>query len=165
MEKEISLYLFLCYFIIPKFTNSSATPKEGRRCTDITKIRAKKWLFYLLLLLASLFYSGNFEETSQKLAIRFYDVGQGDAILLTFPDNFTVLIDGGPDAKVLNYLTKDINPIKKHINMVILSHAHKDHYNGLLSVLQEYDTDILVLNRTQYNALKASSAFSPSSPI
>ena len=38
------------------------------------------------------------------LMIDFLDVGQGDSILITTPDSFQILVDGGPGDKVLEAL-------------------------------------------------------------
>jgi competence protein ComEC len=65
------------------------------------------------------------------LVIRVLDVGQGDATLVT-NGRSTALIDGGPDGKQLGVqldrlgLGRDTT-----IDLVILSHAHSDHYMGL----------------------------------
>jgi competence protein ComEC len=68
------------------------------------------------------------------------DVGQGDALFLDFPDGKVGLMDGGgfatgfPDTGervLLPYLrSRSI----KSLDLVILSHAHPDHMNGLLSL-------------------------------
>lgn len=71
-------------------------------------------------------------------SITFCDVGQGDAALIQTPNGTTILVDGGPDDKVLSCLSNHLSPFEKTIDAVFLSHPHTDHYVGLLSVLQVY---------------------------
>lgn len=71
------------------------------------------------------------------------DVGQGDAFFLDFPDGTFGLVDGGgfvtnvPDTGkrvLLPYLrARGV----RHLALVVLSHAHPDHMNGLVSLLEQ----------------------------
>lgn len=82
--------------------------------------------------------------------INFIDVGQGDCALVITPDGRTVLIDGGGvmnnpgsigEYALLPYLkSRGID----HIDLMINSHPHDDHSDGLLSVLQYLDTERLL---------------------
>lgn len=76
----------------------------------------------------------------------FLDVGQGDAILIKTPKGQTVLIDGGPDNKVLEKLGKYLQPLQKRIDLVILTHPHADHVSGLVEILRRYDVGLVILN-------------------
>ena len=77
--------------------------------------------------------------------IIFCDVGQGDAVLITH-NNKQILIDGGPDEKVLSCL-EDYMPFwDKSIDFLIISHMDKDHIGGLPSVLSRYSADIILKN-------------------
>jgi competence protein ComEC len=76
------------------------------------------------------------------LEVSFFDVGQGDSILIKVPDNYQVLIDGGPSySKVLDGLSREMPFNDKEIDLVILSHPESDHMTGLLSVLENYKVD------------------------
>ena len=80
------------------------------------------------------------------LEVNFFDIGQGDAMLITTPKNQTMLIDGGPNNRVLEKLGKNLSPFQKKINIVILTHPHADHVLGLIEVLRRYEVGLLVLN-------------------
>jgi competence protein ComEC len=83
--------------------------------------------------------------SAQTVDITVIDVGQGDSTLIEFPasdttgDRKRMLIDGGPgsDAVVQTLLDKGIT----HLDIVMLTHPHKDHYGGLTGLLNETNPD------------------------
>ncbi|MCL2678184.1 MAG: DNA internalization-related competence protein ComEC/Rec2 [Clostridiales bacterium] len=78
---------------------------------------------------------------ASRLEVTFLDVGQGDCILIITPDKKVVLIDGGGNMNnegrigetvVLPYLqSRGITSI----DLLVSTHPHADHLDGLLSVL------------------------------
>ncbi len=79
-----------------------------------------------------------------KLHLVFCDVGQGDAAFVRFPDGRDMLVDGGPNAKVLGCLGRHMPFWDRHINIVLLTHPQKDHMQGLNPVLERYDVEYFV---------------------
>lgn len=79
-----------------------------------------------------------------KLHIVFCDVGQGDAAYVRFPDGRDLLVDGGPNNKVLGCLGRHMPFWDRTLDMVVLSHPEKDHMQGLLSVLERYSVTYFV---------------------
>ncbi len=77
-------------------------------------------------------------EEGKRLEVNFFDVGQGDAILIKTPDHQRILIDGGPSNAVLNKLGENLPFFEKEIDLVILTHPHADHLDGLIEVLKRY---------------------------
>ena len=76
--------------------------------------------------------------------VRALDVGQGDAFLVEF-DGRTLLIDGGPDpARLLAELGTSLPPWTRRIDVVALTHAHADHADGLIGVLERYDVGLAI---------------------
>lgn len=73
-----------------------------------------------------------------KLKIVFCDVGQGDAIYIRTASNLDILIDGGPDKKVLDCLSNNMPFWDRELDAVILTHPHADHFAGLIHVLDGY---------------------------
>ena len=86
------------------------------------------------------------QRPGRILETDFLDVGQGDAILIKTPKGQTVLIDGGPDNKVLEKLGKYLQPLQKRIDLIILTHPHADHVSGLIEVLRRYSVGLVILN-------------------
>lgn len=76
----------------------------------------------------------------------YVDVGQGDGALLEIggSDNgMKILIDGGPNDNLSNYLSKwqykyyfDKNETV-HFDYVFISHFDKDHYQGLIDIIND----------------------------
>jgi competence protein ComEC len=77
-----------------------------------------------------------------RLKISALDVGQGDATLIDLPDGRLMLIDGGgsfggsadPGQRVI--LASLRARRRRHLDIVVLSHPHPDHYGGLLAVAE-----------------------------
>ncbi len=69
------------------------------------------------------------------LEVLFFDVGQGDSILIRSPDGKVILIDGGERTPgVLPYLSKlGI----RQIDVVVATHPHDDHIGGLPDVFRQ----------------------------
>ena len=76
-----------------------------------------------------------------NLRVTFFDVGQGDAIFIQTPQGHQMLIDGGPDQKVVEKVAKVLPFWDKSLDLVVLTHADADHITGLVSVLEQYDVE------------------------
>jgi competence protein ComEC len=67
------------------------------------------------------------------LVVRFFDVGQGDAALISTPEGGNVLVDGGPDEEQVATELAALGV--KRLDVVVASHPHADHIVGLPAVL------------------------------
>lgn len=81
----------------------------------------------------------------ERLVIDVLDVGQGDAILLSQGEE-RVLIDGGPDHKVMQTLPESLPIFASDFSAVVLTHPHADHIDGLFDVLERYSVRELVIS-------------------
>ncbi len=71
------------------------------------------------------------------LLVRFLDVGQGDAALLTTGDGRTMLVDGAPTWPALRRaLVASTGTIPGTIDLLLVSHNHADHIGGLPALLR-----------------------------
>ncbi|MBI2640004.1 MAG: MBL fold metallo-hydrolase [Candidatus Sungbacteria bacterium] len=84
------------------------------------------------------------EAAGGLLRVHFFDVGQGDAIFVEAENGNQVLIDGGPNGSVLAKLGEVMPFWDKSIDIVILTHPHADHLDGLIEVLKRYDIDMVL---------------------
>lgn len=80
-----------------------------------------------------------------KLHIIFCDVGQGDGAYIKMPNGSDMLLDGGPNEKVLSCLGKNMPFYDRKIDVIVLSHPQKDHLQGLISVLERYNVKYIVI--------------------
>lgn len=78
--------------------------------------------------------------------ISFLDIGQGDSVLLNNNKGEQILIDGGGSPEVLVELGKNMPIWDKKIELMILSHSHADHVNGLAYTIKNFRVDRLLLN-------------------
>jgi len=83
-------------------------------------------------------------ETQKYLTVEFLDVGQGDAIHVTTPDGFELLIDGGPSAQVLRQLAEKRSFFDKDIDVMIATHPDADHIAGLVDVMERYQIGMIL---------------------
>ncbi len=82
------------------------------------------------------------EKPTGVLRATFLDVGQGDATLIDFPDGRAMLVDGGgspnggadPGSRALVPLLAARR--RAYLDVVVLSHPHPDHYQGLAAVAE-----------------------------
>lgn len=113
-------------------------------------------LSHLVILLCLLVFSfSTYSAASNKdglLKVYFFDVGQGDAIFIETPNGNQVLIDGGPDSKVLQELAEVMPFYDRDIDLMVLTHPHADHVAGLINVLERYDVKNIVQAKENYNS-------------
>ncbi len=79
--------------------------------------------------------------------VHFIDVGQGDSILIKFPNNQTMLIDAGDEEEgevvtsyVKNFLNKE--GLEK-LDYLVLTHPDADHIGGAINVLENIEIDTI----------------------
>ncbi len=98
-----------------------------------------------------------------RVTVRFFDVGQGDAMLVTTPAGRQMLVDGGPDNALVHKLGRTMPVWDRTIELVVLTHPHADHLVGLVELLRRYRVpQVLVsdfsVETPEYEALRAEMA-------
>ena len=87
------------------------------------------------------------------LHVHFFDVGQGDSILIVTPSGRQVLVDGGPEGEsATRALSGVLSPMDRSLDLVALTHLDADHSRGLLQVLNRYRVDDVLVGRTNEDA-------------
>jgi len=74
--------------------------------------------------------------TADSLRVVFFDVGQGDAALITTPEGKHILIDAGPGRTSLTAQLDSLGV--QTLDLVISSHNHADHIGGMADVFAKY---------------------------
>src|SRR3989344_3771334 len=104
-----------------------------------------KYLIGFFLLIISLTLLAIYSVPDSRLHLIACDVGQGDAILATYKST-QMLVDGGPDRRVLDCLSRHMSFWDRKIEVVILTHPQLDHFSGLIDVIKRYKVDLFVGN-------------------
>jgi len=81
---------------------------------------------------------------SNLLRVYFFDIGQGDSIFVDTPSHGRILIDGGPNRRVLSELGKVLPFSDKRIDVVIETHPDKDHIGGLPEVINRFKVGLFL---------------------
>lgn len=82
--------------------------------------------------------------SAQQLEAIFFDVGQGDAAFVRFPNGRTLVIDGGKRNPDFDFGERVLLPFLRQrgierIDAVVGSHAHNDHIGGLAALVEEIE--------------------------
>ena len=112
------------------------------------KTHSKKLIFAIAII--SLLAYFTLEKIPSQIEVHFLDIGQGDAILIVTPQLKTILIDGGPGETVLEELGDILPFFVRDIDLMILTHPHRDHIEGLVEVLKRYEVRELLLSGDAY---------------
>jgi competence protein ComEC len=121
------LFLALLLFSIKYFTNKIALA------------------ILFILVLANLFFYLQLDNKKLlpdgKLSVLMIDVGQGDGILLKFPNNKTALIDAGNASNSFDNGERVIAPLLKLLGIAkvdygFISHVDSDHYKGFIYLIK-----------------------------
>jgi competence protein ComEC len=94
------------------------------------------WFFNEHYGLFSELFNSRYHLGQNELAIHFVDVGQGDCVIIQFPDSKNMIIDGGPvSAKqhLLDYINNKLGI--SEFDYLMLTHTDSDHCGSLTDVI------------------------------
>ncbi len=101
-----------------------------------------------LVIIANIF-TLSYNKIAQKTDVVFLNAGQGDCSLIRSSDGFSVMIDCGSESKG-DFGKSDAVPYLRNqgiseIDLMIITHFHEDHANGVVSLMEEGYVKKLVL--------------------
>lgn len=99
-----------------------------------------KKIFLAVIIAASLLtcLTYIFKKAQSRPILVFCDVGQGDGAYIRLENEVDIVIDAGPDKKILDCLGKYMPFYDKTIEYAFISHPQRDHYGGYLYLLDRY---------------------------
>ena len=110
-----------------------------------SKIKGQKFvLSFCFFIFFAILISYPFPSHSKNLEMTFIDVGQGESILIEFPGQKKMLVDGGGLFEdTFDIGERVVSPFLwrkgiKKIDYLVLTHPHPDHLNGLKSVARNF---------------------------
>jgi len=147
---------YLFFILVVRFLEG----RKGAAAEEMTSARTVRYrwaLSCLAILFAGdvLYWSAIRDRLNNRLEATFFDVGHGNAAMLRLPGGFSMLVDGGGAERdgfdsgrhvILPFLRRQ--RIGK-IDLMVLTHPHPDHLNGLVSVLEEFPVREIWTNGTQ----------------
>lgn len=105
----------------------------------------KNKILALIFIIISIFVIFVSQKNDDLLQINICDVGQGDGAVIKSTGGKLVVVDGGPDRKILDCI-EELSVFKaKTIDYMILTHPHKDHVAGLIELLDRYDVGLIIM--------------------
>lgn len=103
-------------------------------------------LICLALVVGLLLYIKFTKESNRHFGITFFNVGQGDAVLIQFADGQKMLVDCGIDKSVLNRLGEALPFYDRTLDFLLVTHPDADHYGGCAGVLKRYEVKNIITN-------------------
>jgi competence protein ComEC len=123
--------------IVAWYAALAAIVAQGRRAARLVAA-------CVLILAASAGWRAFARATSHTVTATFLDVGQGDACVVELPHGRVMVVDGGgsfdpgfdPGRRIIApwLWRKGI----RRIDLIVLSHPHPDHANGLATLVEEF---------------------------
>ncbi|MCX6121569.1 MAG: DNA internalization-related competence protein ComEC/Rec2 [Ignavibacteriales bacterium] len=113
--------------------------------------RVRAWLLIMVLAFSNyVLYSNIVSLAHPKCTATVLDVGQGDAILIEFPNTKRMLIDAGPLSQKFDAGERTIVPFLKRngiskLDYLLITHSHSDHMGGAGSVLKLLQIDTIIM--------------------
>ena len=113
----------------------------------VPNLTLKQWALSHLIIISILvlIIVQYFNIIECRLSVAFLDIGQGDAILIQTPEYKNILIDAGMTSVVVDRLGEQLSFFDKTIDLFIITHPDRDHYAGVLDIMQKYKIKQIML--------------------
>ncbi len=112
--------------------------------TQLSSPRVVRRLVFALLIAANVAVFVRCAKSNNTLRVIFIDVGQGDAVLVRFPDGRVLLVDAGPRSDRFDAGKRIVGPLLRRegvstIDLLVATHPHSDHIGGIPRIFEEFD--------------------------
>jgi competence protein ComEC len=149
------VWLLVGYFVALALQAWACRVEEQQGVNDARGKRIGRWAFAITLAaLGTMVATHPFAPRLEagRLEVTLLDVGQGDAVFVALPDGRTMLVDGGGlfgSSTAGGFRTgldvgeQVVSPYLwsrgvKRLDVVLLTHAHQDHLDGLRAVVENF---------------------------
>lgn len=102
-----------------------------------------------LLTVSALLVYVHFTKQNPKFGVTFFNIGQGDSALIRFDNGQKMLVDCGPDKKILSKLGSALPFYDRTIDYLVVTHPDTDHYGGCADVLDRYNVGEIIVNSSR----------------
>jgi len=109
-------------------------------------------IVFLFINFVLLIYFSSYHQSQDRLKVIFFDIGQGDTILIKTPQNKNILIDGGPDKGIIYKIDHYLPLNNRQIDLMISTHPDPDHLTGLVEVLRRLKVKKIITNGVKDNS-------------
>lgn len=130
-------------------------PAERRKTlwTWVSRQVSGKWAIGVAAIAALLAWGAALALPDGKLHVTFFDVGDGDAVLIETPRGQQILVNGGPvPSRVLAQLGQRLPFWDRRLDLAALTSMEDKHLLGLVSVLQRYRVDGVLQSSAECNS-------------
>lgn len=117
---------------------------SGFSLRPIMKTGILSFLIFLLF-----FFKNSFDS---RTTLVFCDVGQGDGVYIRIDNQVDIVIDAGPEQKILDCLGKYMPFYDRTIELAFNTHPQKDHYGGFVPILERYKVLIFLMSPVDSSA-------------
>lgn len=114
--------------------------------------RRFRWYLLLFVLAPNIFIWSQVwrAHAGRYLTFALLDIGQGDALFIEDAAGHQILIDGGPGQAILAALPQVLPWHDRSIDLLILTHPHADHLDGLVEILKRYQVGAVIESGASY---------------
>jgi len=164
-EVEFGAYFVWAYYavlcivllLISNRAKLATVPDKVSGClsavASFTRRIPARFVIFPLVIIAALMWTAAANVPDNRLHIFFFDVGQGDAILIQTPAGQNILVDGGPaDGEIVSHLGQRFSFWEQSIALVASTHPHEDHIGGLVNVLKKYEVKQVLESPAEYDS-------------
>jgi len=113
---------------------------------DKTKKKKHIWAYaFFILIVCNIFvWHLLFAKNNGLLTVAVLDVGQGDGIYVESPSGHQMLVDAGPQGKILKALPSAMSFYDKSIDVIVITNPDADHIAGFIDILKNYKVGLVV---------------------
>jgi len=134
-----SVFNMLCYYIFMVLLFGIIPTKSIK--VDKKRLFVFGVIFVVVVNLAVIF------KSPSDLHVIFFDVDQGDAVLVKTPGNRTALIDTGMFESGKHVIHRFLKKERiSKIDLVVVTHFHEDHCGGLLYLIDHLDIERIIVS-------------------